>query len=210
MACILQTMMLSPKNIFRFSCLSAGSLRKKNLGVVIEAFAKAVRSVSSAKLVIVGDGPMRNTWIEQARNLGIEDNVIFMGYVSDEKKLELLSKCSALVFPSLVEGFGLAILEAFAMSKPVMVSNIESVKELVHDGLNGFVISNPADWENKMKLLLSDETLCRAMGRNGRGKAEQYFQLSPIGEKFEALYCSLCATYSRGAAAAPEATTKTH
>jgi glycosyltransferase involved in cell wall biosynthesis len=178
---------------------------------VIEAFAKTTRSVASANLVIVGGGPMRNTWIQQARNLGIENNVIFMGYVSVEKKLELLSKCSALVFPSLVEGFGLAILEAFAMSKPVMVSNIESVKELVHDGLNGFVISNPADWENKMKLLLSDETLCRAMGRSGRGKAEQNFQLAAVGEKFEAPYRSLGANYSLGAGAvAPEATPKTN
>ncbi len=182
---------------------------QKNLDVVIEAFAKASVTLSSAKLVVVGDGPMRNTWAQLARELGIEDKVLFLGYVSEEMKLELLSKCSALVFPSLIEGFGLAVLEAFAAGKPVLVSDVDSVKELVSDGVNGLIISSPADWESKIKLLLSNASLCRAMGWNGRIRAERYFRLSRVGEKFEKLYYSLIFDTAPEAAAVSKATTLT-
>ena len=86
-----------------------------------------IKKVPDAKLVIVGEGPMRSKWEKQVKDNNLEDNIEFKGFITDKNKIELLSKCSALVFPSLVEGFGLVVLEAFAMKKPVLACRCKTI-----------------------------------------------------------------------------------
>jgi glycosyltransferase involved in cell wall biosynthesis len=92
--------------------------------------------------------------------------------------------------PSLLEGFGRVIIESFAMCKPVLVSNIRAIAEIVDDGIDGFLIS-PTDvemWAEKIIFLLSDKEECKAMGTNGRKKVEERFNISLISDKVEQLY----------------------
>lgn len=162
----------------------------KNLNVLIDAFAETSKVLPEVMLIITGDGPMRKKWIKQAKDLGIVSKVQFTGYISEPAKLDLISKCSALALPSTMEGFGMTVIEAFAMSKPVIVSDIESLKELVQDGVDGFVVSplNPFEWATKFGLLLSDASLCREMGTRGRNKIAKEYQIEKVGELLEALY----------------------
>lgn len=162
----------------------------KNLDVVIEGFAATARVIPNARLVIAGDGPMREIWEKKMRDFGVGEKVEFRGYVSEEEKIELLRRCTALVFPSLVEGFGMVVLEAFALKKPVMVSNIESLTELVQDGSNGFVISpsSALDWAARMTTLLADPSLARIMGIRGRQRVEINYTIDRVAEMLESLY----------------------
>lgn len=162
----------------------------KNLGVVVEGFAAAFKMLPNARLVIAGDGPMREIWKKKAIDLGISERVEFRGYVNEDEKISLLRACSALVFPSLVEGFGMVVLEAFAMKKPVLASNIESLAELVQDGINGFVIapSSAQDWAMKMTLILADPSMSRIMGIRGRKLIEDDYRIDRVAGMLELLY----------------------
>jgi glycosyltransferase involved in cell wall biosynthesis len=113
-----------------------------------------------------------------------------MGQVSAETKHALLRSCRALVLPSILEGFGRVIIEAFAMYKPVIVSKIKALSEVVDDGVEGFLVS-PNDigmWSNRIKYLLSNRDVCRTLGINGRNKVKDKFNQSVLSDRLEELY----------------------
>jgi glycosyltransferase involved in cell wall biosynthesis len=113
-----------------------------------------------------------------------------MGNVSQDTKEELLRSCAALVLPSRLEGFGRVIIEAFAMNKPVLVSNIKAITEVVDDKIDGFLIP-PDDaemWAERLKFLLSNKEECKRMGANGRKKVRDRFDLVLISNQIEELY----------------------
>jgi glycosyltransferase involved in cell wall biosynthesis len=91
-----------------------------------------------------------------------------------------------------MEGFGRVIIEAFAMYKPVLVSSIRSLSEVVENGKDGFLIppDNIEMWAERIKFLLANTEVCRKMGENGRKKVEEKFNLKVISDKIEELYLS--------------------
>jgi glycosyltransferase involved in cell wall biosynthesis len=165
----------------------------KNLEVVILAFERVARTFPDAKLIIVGDGPMRTPWEDLTKKIGLSENIIFMGHISTGIKNELLRSCTALVLPSKLEGFGRVIIEAFGTSKPVLVADTKVESEIVDDGIDGFLIP-PDDvegWASKIEYLFSNKERCLAMGRNGRDKVEKKFDLNLISNKLEEFYKQL-------------------
>lgn len=162
----------------------------KNLDIVIQGFASTAKVLPNARLVIAGDGPMREIWKRKTRDLGINEKIEFRGYVTEGEKIDLLRRCSALVFPSLVEGFGMVVLEAFAMNKPALVSNIGSLTELVQDGSTGFVISPSSadEWALRMSTILADPVMSRTMGIRGRKQVENQYSINSVAGKLESLY----------------------
>jgi glycosyltransferase involved in cell wall biosynthesis len=165
----------------------------KNLDVVITAFTDVVKKAASCKLVVVGDGPMLTKWQKKVSDLGLNKSVIFLGYVSEDEKIQLLSKCRALVLPSFVEGFGFVILESFAMEKPVIVSNIKPLSEIISDCIDGFVLpmDDPIRWSEKICYLIENKEICKSMGRNGRKKLEEKYDNEYRLNDMESLYLSL-------------------
>jgi glycosyltransferase involved in cell wall biosynthesis len=109
--------------------------------------------------------------------LNLNKNVIFTGYIAHEKKVELLAKCSALLLPSVYEGFGLVLLEAFAMRKPVLVADVQPYHEIIEESIDGFALPahDPHKWSDKKDFLLVNKTVCRSMGNKGRLKVENKF-----------------------------------
>ena len=162
----------------------------KNLGTLLKAFHDVAATVKNAQLVIVGDGPLRPWLLEQINRLGLANKVRLAGVVKHSDKLELLGDSNFLVQPSLVEGFGMVILEAFATGRAVLVSRIPALVELVREGVEGFTFS-PFDVDElalKMRLLFESETLCTEMGRLGRDKVERFYSSQVIISKIEDLY----------------------
>lgn len=162
----------------------------KNLEVLIRAFQKVSRVIPDAKLVIVGDGPMRKTWETYVARLNLADNVEFKGFVSYREKVRILNDSVALVFPSLLEGFGLVILEAFACKKPVIVSDVEPLTELVVDGYNGYLV-NPVDsdeWSEKIISLMQNPEMAMEMGLRGRELTEKQYTTERVVDRLERLY----------------------
>jgi glycosyltransferase involved in cell wall biosynthesis len=162
----------------------------KNLEIVFRALTRVIQTVRDAKLVIVGDGPMRTTWSSMADDLGLNQHVQFLGRIPHVEKLRQLRQSAFLLLPSRVEGFGIVILEAFACNKPVLVSSIGALRELVSDEVDGF-LADPnveEDWAKKMMMFFTDFKRSQQMGLIGRTKCVSNFSNERVAKDMEKLY----------------------
>ena len=168
----------------------------KNLDVVIRAFPGLLLKVPNATLIVVGDGPMRDEWCALTSRLGIESHVKFVGKVAHKEKVRLLSESAALLLPSLLEGFGIVILEAFACRRPAIVADVPPLSDLVSNGTDGFVVSPFDDqaWSRCLESLAQKPEAVRLMGRNGRTKLEQAYTIESVVDKLEEAY--LCTKFA--------------
>lgn len=122
---------------------------KKNLARLVEAFAKFHSTHPDYKLVLAGKRGhgFKAIW-GKVKALNLVEQVIMPGYITEEEKSALYAHCQAFVFPSLYEGFGLPILEAFYYSKPVLVSDNSSLPEVAGDAgvyVDAYNVDNIAD-----------------------------------------------------------------
>ncbi|HIQ01906.1 MAG TPA: glycosyltransferase family 1 protein, partial [Anaerolineales bacterium] len=123
--------------------LHLGTLQpRKNLSRLLAAFSNLK---SETQLVLAGRGGwLYNDLFAQARRMGLEDRVLFPGYIPEADKAPLLSGALAFVFPSLYEGFGLPVLEAQACGCPVICADTSSLPEVAGEGA---LLVDPADTE---------------------------------------------------------------
>lgn len=162
----------------------------KNLEVVIKAIEIVKKTQPGIKLVIVGDGPHKNSLQELTSKLGLESNIEFLGYVSSYEKIKLIASSNALIFPSLCEGFGLVILEAFSQRKPVLVSNIKPMSDIISDEKNGFVL-DPYDekvWAEHLLKLIKNPNQALEMGREGSKLLANSFNQDLMYNKIMEMY----------------------
>lgn len=162
----------------------------KNLEVVIKAIGIARKVEPNIRFVIAGSGPHRNSLESLVKDLGLQQNIEFKGYVSAEEKSRIISESNALVFPSLCEGFGLVILESFDQSRPVLVSNIRPMSDIVSHGINGFVL-DPHD-DNKwadcfLKIIKNSQTILQ-MGKNGKQVLSTLYDQESMHKKIIKMY----------------------
>jgi glycosyltransferase involved in cell wall biosynthesis len=121
-----------------------------------------------------GKGWLCDDILEIPRRLGIGDDVIFTGYVTEEELLYLYNSASAVVYPSLYEGFGLPVVEAMACGAPLIISDIPSLKEVAEDAALSF---QPDDHEALASLLervLWSESLRDDLRQRGLRRAADY------------------------------------
>ncbi len=128
----------------------------------------------------------------RAKGEDVEDKVIFTGTVPFDDIPKYFAACDVFILPSIsrLEAFGLVVLEAMASSKPVIVSNIPGVMELVTDGQEGLHSEpmNAEDIAKKIKLLLSNPNLRKKMGENGRKKVLDKFTWDKVAGQIEDVY----------------------
>jgi len=117
---------------------------RKGFQYVISAMPHILREIPKTILVIIGDGPYRKTLESLARSLRVERSVIFVGYADEQTKKEALADADLVVIPSLVEPFGLVALEAMAMKKLVIASNVDGLREIL-EPQKDLLIRNPED-----------------------------------------------------------------
>lgn len=160
---------------------------------LLRAFSLVTSSRGNVKLLLVGDGPMRDKLKEMVRASGLMDKVVFLGNRRDVP--ELLNVIDIFVLPSLTEGLSMALLEAMATGKPIVATNVGGNPEIVMDGETG-IIAPPRDPENMAGALLkilSNRELAREMGRKGRERVEKEFSLEKMTRGYEAIYEELLA-----------------
>ncbi len=154
--------------------LYVGNLEpRKNLGRLIEAFARLPKK--DHQLVIVG-----NRWYrggdaeERARSLGLNGRVKFLGYVPREDLPEVFNGATALVYPSLLEGFGLPVLEAMACGTPVITSNNSALKEIAGDAATLVDPTSVREITEAMANLAEDGKLRKELSRRGLKRASEF------------------------------------
>ena len=151
--------------------LVIGSLSPhKNLKIVLEANKKR-RGLDKIPLVVAGE---RRSRVFSAEDLPDADGVIFLGRVTDEELKALYQSATALLFPSIVEGFGLPPLEAMRCGCPVIASTADAVAEVCSDAA---IYADPAkveDWVKAMDALSTDKKLRQELIAKGRVRATRY------------------------------------
>lgn len=139
--------------------LFVGTLEpRKNLRRLVEAFARVRRNTSlKAKLVIAGgQGWLMDDFAALIKEKGLEDRICLTGYLGDGDLCGLYSACTAFIYPSLYEGFGLPPLEAMACGAPVITSRIPSLMETVGSAARLVEPKDVDDIARAMTEMLSD------------------------------------------------------
>jgi phosphatidylinositol alpha 1,6-mannosyltransferase len=141
---------------------------EKRVNVLLDAAAK---TQSNTHIVLVGTGPAAEELREQTRNLGLEQRVSFLGFVSDEDLLLLRRSSDFFVIPSVADLQSLSTMEAMACGLPVIAANAYALPELVHHNENGFLFQpgNSDELARYMDLLAGDRELRSRMGTAGLG-----------------------------------------
>jgi glycosyltransferase involved in cell wall biosynthesis len=165
--------------------LYLGALQpRKNLLRLIQAYSnlkpqtpalRAGASVSNLKLVLAGGkGWLYDEIFSEVKRLGLEGQVLFPGRVTDEDKAALMSGATALVFPSLYEGFGLPVVEAMQCGAPVICSNTSSLPEVAGDAA---LLVDPLDVDaltRAMLRLLAEADLRGTLAERGYAQAQKF------------------------------------
>lgn len=149
-----------------------------------------VRQKVPAKLILVGDGPERPAIEALCRQLNTCNDIINMGKITDPK--EILSIGDLFLLPSETESFGLAALEAMAMSVPVISTNSGGLPEVNINGKTGFLsgVGNVQEMSDNAIKLLTDENLLNEFKKNAFEQAKK-FDVNLILPQYEKIYQQL-------------------
>ena len=175
-------------------CIGTVKALEEKYGIefLIRAYAKVVQYEPKSKLLIVGDGSLRNHLLELVEQLRINDNVQFTGRIPNNEIIQYLHKIDIFVVPSISESetFGVSAIEASACSIPVIASNIGGLPEVVVDGVTGLLCPprNVDALVDKILLLIREKQLRRKLGMNGRIAIESKYTLERSGEMIEKVY----------------------
>ncbi|MBP8685596.1 MAG: glycosyltransferase [Methanomassiliicoccales archaeon] len=130
---------------------------EKNIDLVVRGFALLSAHEPEARLLLVGEGPAKEHVRGLVKELGIEERVIFTGFVPDPELPQFYAACDVLTLASKFETQGLVILEAMAVGKPVSGIRYRAVAELVREGENGELFEEtPYSWSQATLRLLRD------------------------------------------------------
>lgn len=158
-------------------------LPRKNFHTLVPMMEK----LKDFQLIIAGDANSEygKTIYDEVKKFGLSDRILLPGKISDAEKLWLFQKCSGFLFPSVAEGFGLPVVEAMSMGKPVFVNNATSLPEIA--GPNGFYWNNfdPAEMalvvQNGLATYasdnLSEKYIAHAAQFSWKNAAKNYAQL---------------------------------
>jgi glycosyltransferase involved in cell wall biosynthesis len=161
---------------------------------LLKAFVKIQKYFEELQIVFAGPdhGELKRIY-GFAKNCGIENKIKYAGIVSEREKYELLAGCEFLVLPSRYEAQGIVLIEAWAQSKTFIATKVGGIPYLVKDNETGFLYEY-GDINalcNKMKLLLSSESIRKKLGENGRKIAYEKYRWQPIMDNIERIYETL-------------------
>jgi glycosyltransferase involved in cell wall biosynthesis len=171
----------------------------KGTSYLLRAFAALARRYDSVKLVIIGEGPLRQRLQALAASLGMRDRVEFLGALPHADVLSWTRKAAMLVLPGIrtstgrEEGLGIVLLEAAATGLPIIGSRVGGIPECILDGRTGFLVPERDEHAlaQRMTELLDDPLRRRQMGIAGRALVERQFDIHRQTEALESLYDSL-------------------
>lgn len=167
------------KNTFIF----IGNLHKahawKGLGLIIKAVALARREGSDIELVVLGDGDMKDAYMAQAIEAGIEKAIHFKGNIEGKKKFDILQKSAALVaYPTTEnDAFPTVFLEAWASGTPVIAADIGALSSLIRHKENGYLVvpSDPEELARAFQAILNNTPLAQKMADIAAEEVQQKY-----------------------------------
>jgi len=156
--------------------------------VLLEAFGKLLNDLPAAQLIIIGDGRTRSELEKKAGQLGIEKSVFFFGQILNVA--EFLAIMDVFVRPSIIEGFGLGVVEAMMMRRPVVASDLSEFRQILDDGKAGLLVrpGDSASLKDALLKLLRDPAFARGLGMAGYEYAVKNFSAERVASDIENIY----------------------
>jgi len=170
-------------------------IHAKGVQDLLYAFEVVKEHVPEATLTIVGDGDHRSELEELASS-----NVKFLGELPQEQVADVLAESDIFIHPSYSEGQPSAVAEASAVGLPVIATNVGGTKELVADGINGYLVE-PKDTRmlaSRILYLLKDTDKAHRMGRAGREKMLREYHWTAMVDSYNKLFRGVILRWTRG------------
>lgn len=174
--------------------LSVGRLSwRKGYKYLIDAMPSVLSEYPDAKLLLLGYGEQRKPLQQNVKKLGIESSVLFLDKVSTERLHSLYHEAEVYVQPSLYEPFGITILEAMSMKKPIVATRVGGFPEIITNEVEGLLVEpgNSLNLAEAIINLLSDSSYRRRLSCNARRRVEREFTWEAIAKKTIELYRNL-------------------
>jgi len=169
--------------------------REKNHLQLVEAIATLRNRGIPARALMIGDGEMREAVEARARELDVENDVVITGLQQDVRPY--IAACDAMVLCSFTEAFSVAAIEAMALRRPLVHSDVGGAAEMIVPGCNGFLfpVGDTKALVEKLAIL-ADRTVSTRMGKNARDVVERRFSERTMVDRYERLLLDLCRTRS--------------
>ena len=147
---------------------------QKGMDDLLNVWSDVCKTMKDAKLVIVGEGDMLNDLIRMSRDMGIEKNVVFTGFLDGREKYAVMKSSKVFLFPSTYESFGMSALEAMACGLPVIAYDLPVYGEIFSGGM----LKVPVGDRNKFRKELI------GLMRNKKGRMELGKEAMKVASKF--------------------------
>jgi glycosyltransferase involved in cell wall biosynthesis len=155
------------------------------------AAAMVRQAIPTTRFVVVGEGPLRQSLVKLANELGLAKSVIFCGHRNDIPAI--MSALDILVMSSLYEGLPVALLEGMAASRPIISTAVGGIPGLVAEGETGLLVppANPETLAGACIRLIGDPDLRIHMGKTGNAQVRKKYSLDEMNAKVISLYSLL-------------------
>jgi glycosyltransferase involved in cell wall biosynthesis len=181
--------------------ISARLRPEKNHVQLVDAVAMLREMGIPARVLMVGDGDLREVIESRARELKVEHDVVITGFQHDVRPY--IAVCDAMVLCSHTEAFSLSAIEAMAMCKPFVHSDVGGAAEMIRPGENGFLfpVGDTGALVDRLARL-ADQTERERMGNHARARVEALFSEATMVDRYEQLLVDLCRVRSDARAVA--------
>jgi glycosyltransferase involved in cell wall biosynthesis len=173
-------------------------IRKKGVFELIRIFEKVLEKFPDAQLMLIGGDSFdiktqsASTWqlLQDQMDKSVKGNVKYLGKVPYKEIQQHIKNANVCVFPTFAETLGMVTIESMAMQKAVVNSNIGWSKELIDDGVNGYLVhpENHDLYADRIVSLLNDDSLCVEIGKSAREKVENKFDIEKKAAENIAFY----------------------
>jgi phosphatidyl-myo-inositol dimannoside synthase len=180
-----------------FTILFVGRLTEdKGLADLVEALHLLDRSGAAFTALLVGSGDQEADLRRRVQELGLDERVVFVGWVAHDDLADYYNTADVFVGPSIVgskgwqEAVGLVFVEALATGLPVISTRTGGIPDVVDDGITGFLVDpeSPEQICERLRGLIDDRSLLRAMGTRGRAAVEQRFSWESVTQRYSAIF----------------------
>jgi glycosyltransferase involved in cell wall biosynthesis len=176
------------------SLIFVGSLREvKDPLNLIETFKAVTDRMKNTHLQIVGDGPLREAVERKINSYKLQDRVTLHGIVPHQRALEIMASAEIYVSTSIEEGLPTSLIEAMALEKAVVATDVGGVPGVIVDGINGLLVPprSPEIMAQSIEPLLRDLVLAKRLGK-AAAESVRGFSWKSIAQEYENLYQEVC------------------
>lgn len=181
-------------NIKNEFLLFVGTLsERKGIKYLIQAMPLIIKEYPEAKLLVIGDGNLKNEMIALTKELKVDNNIIFTGAIEHDKLPPYFATADLFILPSLSEGFGLVIIEAISCKTLAVTSNLPEINDIIIENNTGFYFENKNSTSISQKIIyiLKNKEIFNTIKENGRQYVNANFAWNLVSNNYIKIINSL-------------------